>query len=330
MPTPDRTSTLIRSFGWLALYLVAVIVVGVLGYMVLEGWNLVDATYMTTLTLTAVGFTEVHHLDAAGKVFTITLILLGVTGVVLALSMVARYLEEGGFGERGRRRRMERKIAGLSNHCIVCGFGRVGRTVTEELTRDGVPFLIIDKSEDREKELIDAGMLYLIGDATRREDLETAGIGRARAVISAVDDDAENIFITMVARAVAPEIWIVARASQEESVQRLETAGASRVFSPFVTAGREMAYSAINPRVVDFLEIEGTGAQAMRLEELHIDSDSRLAGLSVAEATGEANVLAVRRASGDVVASPGSDLILEPGDSVIVLGNRAALRLLER
>jgi voltage-gated potassium channel len=319
-----------KRFGWLAAYLVLIVVYGVVGYMVLEDWNFIDALYMTVLTLTAVGFTEVHPLDASGKFYTITVILLGVTGVVLSLSIVARMIEEGGLGERGRRRRMKKRVGHLSDHCIVCGFGRVGRTVAEELQRDGVPFLIIDKNEERERDLIEAGVPYHLGDATLKEDLEAAGVHRARAVISAVDDDAENIFITMVARAVAPDLWIVARASQEESIQRLQTAGASRVFSPFVTAGREMAYSAINPRVVDFLEIEVSDAEPWRLEELHVDKSSGIAGRTIADAAGTAQVLAIRRSDGHVAASPDPSLRLEEGDSVIVLGSRAALRPLEQ
>jgi voltage-gated potassium channel len=319
-----------KRFGWLAVYLALIVAVGVVGYMAIEHWNVIDSLYMTTLTLTAVGFTEVHPLDTAGKAFTIVLIVLGVTGVVLTLSIIARVIEEGGLGERGRRRRMERHVQSLTNHCIVCGFGRVGRTAAEELKRDGMPFVIVDKNEERERELIEAGVTYSIGDATRREDLEAAGIGRARALISVVDDDAENIFITMVARAVAPELWIVARASQEESVQRLQTAGASRVFSPFVTAGREMAFSAINPRVVDFFDIEAPNAEPLRLEELHVDEQSGLAGRTIAEAAGDAQVLAVRRANGTVSTSPDAGLQLEGGDSLIVLGSRASLRTLER
>src|SRR5687767_8963920 len=156
----------------LLLLVIGVVSFGTAGYMFLEGWPFIDALYMTVLTLTAVGFTEVHPLDTEGKIFTITLIVLGVTVVVVALALVARAIEEGGLGERGRRRRMAKRISHMSNHAIVCGFGRVGRTVVEELERDGVPYLVIDKSEAREHELLDAVSTYFIGDATKRDDLE--------------------------------------------------------------------------------------------------------------------------------------------------------------
>lgn len=317
-------------FGRLLALLGAVISFGTVGYMVLEGWGFVDALYMTMLTLTAVGFTEVHPLDTGGKLFTISLIVMGVTVVVLALSLVARAIEEGGLGERGRRRRMARRISHMSGHAIVCGFGRVGRTVVEELDRDGVPYLVIDKNEARERELLDEASAYLIGDATKREDLEAAGIHRARAIISAVDDDAENIFITMVARSVSPTVWIVARAEQEESIDRLHTAGASRIFSPFVTAGREMAYAAIKQRVVDFIEVEAEKAPPLRLEELRIDPGSDLVGKVLGEIRGRATALAVRRADGSVVAPPDDSVVLEEGDALVLLGEREELRPLEQ
>ena len=317
-------------FGRLLALLLGVVCFGTLGYVLLWDWSVVDALYMTILTLTAVGFTEVHPLDTGGKLFTISLIVLGVTVVVLALSTVARAIEEGGLGERGRRRRMTRRISHMSGHAIVCGFGRVGRTVVEELERDGIPYLVIDKDEGREHELLDAVNAYFIGDATKREDLEAAGIGRARALISAVDDDAENIFITMVARSVSQNVWIVARAEQEESIERLHTAGASRVFSPFVTAGREMAYAAVKQRVVDFIEVEAEHAAPLRLEELRVDGDSDLVGKELGKVRGRASALAVRHADGTVEAPPSDQMLLAEGDALVLLGERDELRPLEQ
>lgn len=327
MPFRDESPWHVRR---LLLIVFGVVSFGTFGYMLFWGWGFVDALYMTILTLTAVGFTEVNPLDTGGKLFTIGLIVLGVTVVVLALSTVARAIEEGGLGERGRRRRMAKRISQMSNHAIVCGFGRVGRTVVEELERDGVPYLVIDKSEAREHELLDAVSTYFIGDATKREDLEAAGINRARALISAVDDDAENIFITMVARSVSPKVWIVARAEQEDSIERLQTAGASRVFSPFVTAGREMAYAAVKQRVVDFIEVEAENAAPLRLEELRIDGGSDLVNKRLGTVRGRASALAIRHADGSVETPPPDDLVLRQGDALVLLGDRDDLRPLEQ
>ena len=321
----------LRSLRVVALLAATTLVAGTAGYVAIEGWTLLEAFYMTLTTLTTVGFGEIRPLGTGGRILTIVLILTGVTLFILSLGLLAQAVQDGALGDRGKRRRMQKRVNRMSGHCIVCGFGRVGRTVVEELKRDRVDFLVIDKDDDRKRELEDDDCPYVIGDATRREDLEMAGIHRARALISVVDDDAENIFITMVARSVQPDVWIVARAQQEESIDRLQTAGASRVFSPFVTAGREMAYSAINPRVVDFFEVETPGTQdAMRLEELRVDGGSKLIGRSLAEVRGGARALAVARAGGEVITPPTDDLRLQEGDLLVMLGMREELRPLEQ
>ncbi|MGH2808947.1 MAG: potassium channel family protein [Actinomycetota bacterium] len=319
----------LRNLRFVALFALVTLVAGTIGYIVIEGWTPLEAFYMTITTLTTVGFAEVRPLGTGGRLLTIGLIFTGVAGVFTTIGLLATAMQEGVLGEGGRRRRMQRRIDHMRNHIIVCGYGRVGRTVVEELKRDDVTFLVIDQSETRERQLMDDGLTYLIGDATRREDLMTAGIDRARALISVVDDDAENIFITMVARSMSASVWIVARAEQEESIDRLHTAGASRVFSPFVTAGREMAYSAINPRVVDFFEVE-TGAMALRLEELRVDAGSNLVGKTLADVRGDARALAVAHANGQVVTPPDENLRLEEGDVLVVLGQRNELKVLEQ
>jgi len=324
----DRT--LWQQFRWLAFFVTGVIVYGVAGYMLLERWSFVDALYMTVLSLTTVGFSEVHPLGPTGRLFTISVIILGVTAVLIGLTLLAGAIAQGDLAERGRRRRMARRISQMNAHCIVCGFGRVGRTVVEELQRDGIEYLVIDKNENRERELLDDAGAYVIGDATKREDLEAAGIHRARALISAVDDDAENIFITMVARSVSPTVWIVARAQEEDSIERLQTAGASRVFSPFITAGREMAYAAIKQRVVDFIEVEAEHAAPLRLEELRIDAGSELAGKVLGDVRGRASALAIRHADGRVEAPPEDSLTLQVGDALVLLGEPDDLRELEQ
>ena len=225
---------------------------------------------------------------------------------------------------------MQRRIGALRDHVIVCGYGRVGRTAAETLALERRPFLIIDRNENRERELIEDEVDYLIGDATSKEDLDNAGVDHAHALVSAVDDDAENIYITMVARSMNPGLWIVARASEEASRERLLTAGANRVYSPFVTAGREMATAAVNPNLVDFIELTTTGAPALRLEELEVEPGSEMRGKSLGEVRGLARPLAVRRSNGELVIPPRDDLVLAEGDLLVMLGERDALRQMER
>jgi voltage-gated potassium channel len=313
-----------------ALVAAGVLLYGVLGYLWVFGWSFIDALYMTVMTMTTVGYTEVRALDTAAKLFTVTLLVLGATVLILTLSIAASVLLEDPVRERIRRRRLRKRVEDLDNHYIVCGYGRVGRTVAEELRREGVEFLIVDRSEELEHELVSDEVLYLIGDATKKEDLIAAGFERARALITAVDDDAENIFITMVARSLAPKAWIVSRASEEASIDRLKTAGANRVYSPFVTAGREMATAAISPVVVDFLEVPADGQPSLRLEELQIEAGSPLDGRRLQDIRGTAQPLAIRHADGRVVVSPADDVTLEPGDVLVLLGDREALRPLEQ
>jgi voltage-gated potassium channel len=201
---------------------------------------------MTVTTLTTVGFGEVHPLDTSGRILTIGLIFSGVSLFVVALSLLAQAIQEGALGERGRLRRMQKKIQDLKGHVIVAGYGRVGRAVAHTLQERGVDAVVIDIRDDREREIADDGMLYSIGDATLEHDLREVGIDHAKALITAVDDDGDNLFITMVARSLAPDLWIVARASEQTSIDRLELAGADRVYSPYVSAGEQMADAAID------------------------------------------------------------------------------------
>ena len=226
--------------------MVGVVAIGTTLFVILEGWSWLDGFYMTVTTLTTVGFGEVHPLDTSGRLLTIALIDTGVTLFIVALSLLAQVIQEGALGESGRLRRMGKEIRDLRGHVIVCGYGRVGRAVAQTLQKRGVEAVVIDARPDRERDIHDDGLLYWIGDATLENDLRAVGIDRAQALITAVDDDGDNIFITMVARALAPELWIVSRASEQTSTTRLEIAGANRVYSPYVTAGQQMAAAAID------------------------------------------------------------------------------------
>ena len=302
---------------------------GVAGYVLLFGWSFIDGLFMTITTMTTVGYREIRPLGTPERLFTISLLVLGVSVLLMTLSIAASLLTEDPIRERIRRRRMNRRIEDLSEHYIVCGYGRVGRTVAEALAAERRSFVVIDRNEERAGELGDAGVLYLTGDATERDDLVKAGIDSASALISAVDDDAENIFITMVARDLKPDLWIVARASQENTIARLRTAGANRVYSPFVTAGQEMATAAVNPGVVDYLDLKMEGLPALRLEELEVEAGSQLVGRRLIDVKRDAHALAVRKHDGRILAPPDGALELEEGDILVLLGERDALRPLE-
>jgi voltage-gated potassium channel len=309
-----------RRVRWPALGLVLALAYGVTGYMVIEGWRFLDALYMTVTTLTTVGFREIEPLSDAGMAFTISLISMGVGLVLVTVTVVAQWVLEGRFGERQRRLRMQRRIDQLSDHFIVCAYGRVGRAVARELEDEGASFVVIDVDERLTDRMEADGVAYLIDDPSDESVLRRAGVERARGLVCAVDSDATNVYITLVARAANSDLFIVARASEPGSDRRLLHAGADRVVSPFVSSGRHMALVAMHPRVSDVVELETSDHASVKLEEVRVEGGSPLVGKRLAEAVGSTPVLAVRHAGGEITVHPPSDLDLRQGDLVLVLG----------
>lgn len=320
----------LERFRWPVLLLPTVLAYGVAGYMLLEGWSFLDALYMTVLTLTTVGYREVQPLDTSGKVFTISVLIIGVAVVLATISLLAGWIAERAVRENWRRQRMKRRIASMSDHFIVCAYGRVGRTAARELEADGVPFLVIDADEDLEEQMVADGVRYMIGDPSTEGVLQQAGVERARGLICAVDSDATNVFITLTARSLNPRIFIVVRASDPDSEDQLRLAGADRVISPYTASGRHMAHLALHPRVVDYLDVSPThGVQPYRVEDLQVEEGSDLAGRTVGEACGRAVPLVVWHPDGAITPNPPSGHRLRPGDHLLLLGEKEALRPVE-
>ena len=219
---------------------------------------------------------------------------------------------------------MEERIERLTDHYIVCAYGRVGRAAARELEKEGVPFVTIDSKEDLEAQMRRDGVLYIIGDPTWESILRQAGIERARGIICAVDDDATNVYVTLTARSLNPDIYIVARASSPETPTRLKRAGANRVISPYRSSGRQMALLVLRPRVVDSLEVLGR-----RLEELAVEHGSPLIGQTVEQACGSAVPLLIHRAGGETLTHPGPEVIVQAGDRILAWGADADLRPME-
>ncbi len=315
-----RGDSLWRRIRWATLLLVLAFAYGVAGYMILEGWGFLDALYMTAITFTTVGYLEVRPLDATGRIFTLSVMALGVGLVLITIALAAQWVIEGAWTPQTRRRRMQRRIDALTDHYLICAYGRVGRAAAHEFEAEGVPFVVIDPKEELEERMRQDGVLYLIDDPSEEGVLERAGVRRARGLVCAVDSDATNVYITLLARSLNPDLFIVARASEPGSDRRLLAAGADRVISPFVSSGRHMALVALRPRVADVLEVEPGTARSMRLEEVRIEEGSPQAGRTVAEAFGPVPVLAIRHAGGQITANPSGDLVLAPGDLVLAIG----------
>jgi voltage-gated potassium channel len=237
-----------------ALLLVLVLLYGTAGYVVLEHWNLLDAFFMTLITISTVGYEEVHRLSEFGRLFTATLILGGVGTMLYAFGVFAEMIGEGVFVEYRRQRSLERSIASLRDHFIVCGYGRMGTQIVHEFESHKAPYVVIDNNPEAIERLRHDGRLYIEGDAANEETLQAAGIDRARALISAVDSDERAVYITLAARALNAGLFVMARAGQPQSIRRLELAGANRVVSPYLMAGHRLAEAALRPGLVDVMD----------------------------------------------------------------------------
>jgi voltage-gated potassium channel len=295
----------------------AVLVTGIVGYRLL-GHPLGDALSLTwsDLTPTESGIAA----DPAARWLSLAIGGLGVVSAFVALAAVVTIALEGGFGFSSRRRRMQQRVEDLEDHYIVCAYGRVGRAAARELETEGVPFVVIESREDVEPRMRADRVLYISGDPTSEPVLKRAGIERARGLVCAVDSDATNVYITLTARSLNPDIYIVARASEAETPERLRRAGANRVISPYRSSGQRMAHLVLRPRVVDSLELLGK-----RLEEVVVESGSTLIGLSLQEACAGAVPLVIYRSDGETKMHPPLEEVVRAGDRILVWGEGAPL-----
>jgi voltage-gated potassium channel len=310
---------------WLLASGIALLGYGLIGYR-LFGFSLVDAIYLTLSALTTEGLATPVTLSDGAKIFTVSLSLFGVTVFVAVLGVLAGALVDGKLLQRSRRWSMQRRITELRGHHIVCAYGRVGRAAAREFEADGVPFVVIELKPELEEDLKRDGVLYLIGNSSSEAILRAAGIHRARGLVCAVDSDAENVYITLVARSLNPDISIVARASEDAAADRLYRAGANRVVSPYATSGRRMALIALRPEVVDFFDLARSGSGAVRIAELQVTEDSKLVGQTVAQVCGSATALLIRRAAGELLPNPSRDTVVKAGDLVVTFGEPDTLR----
>lgn len=316
-----------------AVLLVAVMIAGTTGYIVIEGWSFLDSLYMTVIVLTTIGFHEVRPLDDSGRIFTIILAVIGVGGILYALLAVFQFLIEGEFGSILGRQRMKARIDALNNHYVLCGFGRVGEEIAREFVARKIPFVVVEIIEEAIERAQRRGYLLLIGDATTDEVLKEAGVQRARCILAASDSDSGNTFIIITAKALNPDLFVVARAAHPESRARMQRAGADRVFSPYIIAGRQMALSAVQPAVVEFIDTLSAGTDgASVLAEIEISPESGLAGQTIdAVLSGRETitVLGVRNRSGRVSVGAARDSVLEVGDRVIITGAEDELNTIQ-
>jgi voltage-gated potassium channel len=322
------------SWRLLALLILAQMVLGTAGYALIERWSIWDAFYMTVITITTVGYGEVHPLSGPGQAFTVLVLLTGVGTFFYAFTLFMTLLAEGKWTERRERKRLARMLDELTEHFIICGYGRMGEIIAREFARHGVPFVIIERNPDRMHLAMEHGFIAVEADASNEEVLRRVHIDRARGLVAAVSTDAENVYAVLSARLLKPDLFIVGRAETDDARTKLKRAGADRVISPYHLGGIQLAQTALRPAVVDFVQLATSSDNMdLNLEQVHISERSTLAGVSLLDAGVRQRfgvvVVGIRRADGRMDFNPEPETTMRGGDDLVVLGRAANLKELE-
>jgi len=323
---------LLRSPAIAAVLLAAVVAIGTIGYVAIEGWKWFDALYMTIMTVTTTGGGEPQPLSIAGKWWTIIVVTVGFGVLTFTLLTLIGYVIEGRLGAVVGERRMRGRVAKMTDHFILCGYGRVGREIARNFTEERIAFVVIDINPDSLAKAAEQGLTVVTGNAADVETLKTAGVERAKGLITCIDSDENNVYVTLSARVLNPKLFIIARASRDDTQPKLRLAGASRIISPYTIGGRRMASLAMRPTAVEFVDtVLSANNGELLLEDFTIPADSAWIGRTVASlapAGDEAIILAMKR-SGKMLFRP-SDTALAAGDEIVAAGPPDGIRALEK
>ena len=313
----------------------ALLSVGVAGYMVIEGWGVFQALYMTVITITTVGYGEVYGLSEKGRVFTIFLIIAGFGIMAYIVTTLTQAIIAGQIRAALGRKKLKKMIKKLKDHYILCGFGRIGSVMAKELAKEGVPFVIVERDPEVIKALEEEGYLFLEGDATDDRVLLEAGIKRAKGLVATVSSDADNLYITLSARSLNPDLFILSRADDPDAERKLLTAGATKVVSPYIMGATRMANVLLRPNVVDFIELVVQRKHLeLQMEEIEVEDDSLFKGKTLKDSGLRDEfgviVVAIKRAGMEMIFNPSPEERIERGDILILLGERKNLDRLEK
>ncbi|BBO80334.1 potassium transporter TrkA [Desulfosarcina ovata subsp. sediminis] len=308
---------------------------GSVGYMVIEGWGFGDAMYMTVITLATVGYGEVHQVSSTGRMFTVVLILMGVGYFMYVGGNIVQFLVEDRIRVILGRRKLDKQIAKLSGHYIICGYGRIGRVLARYLTERYLDVVVIEKRTERQPAMDEDGVLYLIGEATDENLLLKAGIEQARGLITVVGTDADNVFLTLIAKQLNPKLFIVARCIQNTAKRTLHAAGANKVISPYDLGARRMAHAILRPTVIRFLELAFTDDSTdIQVEEIRVKSTSSLLNVELKNSGIRQQldliILTIKKADDTLIFNPKADTRIEVDDTLVVVGRAKSLKGLER
>jgi len=316
--------------------LLVVIIIGALGYHLIEGWAFLDCLYMTVITIFTVGFHEVRDLSDPGRIFTILVIFGGAGTGVFAFTKVGEIIYEGGLGRFWRRKKMENRIKNLKDHFIICGHGRMGRIVREKLEEENLPFIVIENDEKNLEDLkARNSCCYLLGDATHEEVLIEAGIKTAKGLVALLPTDPDNLYLVMTVKLLNPSLFVLARAMDEEAEKKILQIGANKVVSPYSVSGLRIAQALIRPTVVDFMDLIVRRQElSLYMEEFVVKKDARILGqtLKSCDLRRVANVIvvAIKKPGEDIVFNPSPDIQIEMGDTLLVLGYAEAISSFEK
>jgi voltage-gated potassium channel len=315
--------------------IVCVLVIGTTGYRLIEGWSLLDGFYMTVITITTIGFKEVHELTLPGKIFTLFIIFTGIGMVGYTVVTGTQLVIEGEINKIFTRRRSMKAIEKLKNHFIICGFGRMGSFVCEQLHARGIPFVVVEHKDQVQDKVMQAGYYLSPGDATEEHVLLTASIKSAKGLVSVLDSDASNVYVVLTARELNPELEIIARAAEESAQSRLMRAGASRVISPYQIGGMRMVMGIVKPTVMDFLQVAMDHKKIdVDLEEVRVAENSIYSGkmLIDTDLRKELNliIIAIKKSDGRMEFNPGPNTIIYGNDTLIAMGKRKDLEVFEK
>jgi voltage-gated potassium channel len=310
--------------------LMGIISLGTGGYFAIEGMSFFDAFYMTIISISTVGFAEIKPLTPAGRTLTVIIIILGISFGTYTVSVIVRVFIEGELQKYFGRRKVQRQIINLKNHFIICGFGRIGRIICDELAEDQIDFIVIEKDPIAVERAVSSNYLFLEMDATSEEALLKAGIHEAKGLVTAVNSDANNVFITLTARGLRPDIFILARASEEINEDKLCRAGASQVTSPYLIGGKRMGQILKRPTVVDFIDIAMMGNKfGLMMEEARVNQGSPLIDKNLISSNLRNDfgviIVAIKKKCGDMIFNPLPLEKIEEGDVMVVIGKKEDL-----
>jgi voltage-gated potassium channel len=325
---------LTRRSLFIVLAITATLLTGTVGFTLIEEWPPFDAFYMTLTTMTTVGYGEIHELSRAGRVFNSFLIFFGVTTIFIAIGAMTQTIIELEFGDLPGKRRNKRMIDKLTDHYIICGYGRVGRGAANELLHAGVPFVVVDIDPERVERAILEGMLAVAADSTRDDSLRQVRIHRARGLVAALATDADNLFVLLSAKGLNPKIYVAARAAEEGAEEKMRRAGADAVFAPYSITGHRLAQSLLRPHVVQFLDFTTKDVgEDIAIEQVRVSDASQMATRTIREMQLGRDigviVMAIRKADGQMIFNPPADTGVHGGDYLIVMGRPDNLRTLE-